>query len=436
MKTQIIVILLTIFNIETFAQYSSTTIKTPKGTNVTAGTFTGTDFTTTEKNDIKNYWLNYYNNEISYIGEATKKYNCHAYAWHVIEAGNEVWINTPEDNRYWNDTSYIEVYDHETNLKVSYGGPCYYYSSEFGYYADWCDHSAVTTSQPNYFISKWGACCLFEHNKDNCPYDSQDLHYYKLSDPVIYSTTSGVLCENVQRTFSETKFTDIDLTYDWNCTNPLTEVGDDDESIYVVEGTSQSGQGIVSLAVTTPSGTTVFGNNETVWVVTAHDLDVYCEGGEGGPVGYSYPLWVNPYYYGDNITWGSYPAAEITDLGWGYAGIYFDSPGYYTIWAYTDNSCGTGNPGYTYFNAFEYFLSPNPASDQLTITVSDNNSSNVTSNKIYEISILDMYGTMKSQNTYSGESFIIPVHNLKDGNYFVKINYGKTSVTKQLIIKH
>jgi Zn-dependent metalloprotease len=167
-----------------------------------------------------------------------------------------------------------------------------------------------------------------------------------------------------------------------------------------------------------------------------HDLEVYCEGGDGGPVGYSYPLWVNPYYYGDNITWGSYPAAEITDLGWGYANIYFDSPGYYTIWAYTDNSCGTGNPGYTYFYAFEYLLSPNPASDQLTITVSDNNSSDVTSNKIYEISILDMFGTMKSQNTYSGESFIISVHNLKDGNYFVKINDGKTSVTKQLIIKH
>lgn len=47
-----------------------------------------------------------------------------------------------------------------------------------------------------------------------------------------------------------------------------------------------------------------------------------------------------------------------------------------------------------------------------------------------------MYGTLKSQNTYTGESFVIPVHNFKNGTYFVKINDGKTFITKQLIIQH
>jgi hypothetical protein len=41
---------------------------------------------------LKNYWLSFYSNKISYVGEATKKYNCHAYAWHITEGGDTVWI--------------------------------------------------------------------------------------------------------------------------------------------------------------------------------------------------------------------------------------------------------------------------------------------------------------------------------------------------------
>jgi hypothetical protein len=99
MKTKIIIILL-FLSINSFAQYP--VVKTPRGTDVTASIFTGTDFTDSMKIILKNYWLSFYSNKISYVGEATKKYNCHAYAWHITEGGDTVWIYS--DN--YNDDKY------------------------------------------------------------------------------------------------------------------------------------------------------------------------------------------------------------------------------------------------------------------------------------------------------------------------------------------
>jgi hypothetical protein len=66
-------------------QYQNVTIYTPENNAVTAMNLVSSDFTTGEKNDLKNYWLSYYDNRIEYIAEATLKYNCHAYAWHISE---------------------------------------------------------------------------------------------------------------------------------------------------------------------------------------------------------------------------------------------------------------------------------------------------------------------------------------------------------------
>ena len=118
-----ILIVILFFSTHCFAQTGYVIIKTPKGTNVTADTLVGDDLSATEKNDIKNLWLNYYNHEIEYLGEATYKYNCHAYAWHMTKGGDNVWLPDPEE--YWNDTSYVDIqYPEEANLKVSYGEEC------------------------------------------------------------------------------------------------------------------------------------------------------------------------------------------------------------------------------------------------------------------------------------------------------------------------
>lgn len=82
---------------------------------------------------------------------ATTTYNCHAFAWHIVENGSPiVWIGhdpgiTGEDI-YWGDGSYIEVSGIIDGSKISYAG----------------DHSAIVLSGTN-CRSKWGAWPLVDH---------------------------------------------------------------------------------------------------------------------------------------------------------------------------------------------------------------------------------------------------------------------------------
>lgn len=86
------------------------------------------------------------------LEEATSTYNCHAYAWHISEGGNRVWIGyytaTAEDI-YWQDGSYIEVTNPIKGDKVVYVND---------------NHSAVTTSENGIVISKWGQWPLLKHS--------------------------------------------------------------------------------------------------------------------------------------------------------------------------------------------------------------------------------------------------------------------------------
>jgi hypothetical protein len=163
--------------------YDPVTISTPNQTSITAGFLVSGELTAQQRNDLKNHWLYIYNNRITFLGEATWSYNCHAYAWHTTEGGSLVWINHPDDDKYWEDCSYIEVLDQAHATKVSYGvPPC---SS--------CDHSAITSGSTDYFMSKWGHAPLFGHHKDDCPYIPNDLNFYARVDPTI-SGPSSTLC--------------------------------------------------------------------------------------------------------------------------------------------------------------------------------------------------------------------------------------------------
>ncbi len=123
----------------------------------------------------------------------TNDYNCHGYAWHVKEGGNRVWINNLGEevgnvNAYWIDNSYT-LYNkynnpHNQNLKVFYGSD---------------DHSAITTSDPNVFISKMGAGCLVAHRWDNSPYNASNLRYYSK-----YPALTFYISHNVDPLFGTT----------------------------------------------------------------------------------------------------------------------------------------------------------------------------------------------------------------------------------------
>ena len=141
----------------------SQTIYTPKGTSVNVEY--RSEMSQQMKDELKALALSQYNN-ITFVSEASSKYNCHTHAW----AGRtDVWMNAPEQAKYWNDKSYIE-YPSTASLVTTVS-----YDSD--------DHSALKTSTPNYFISKWGSGPCFIHSADNCPYDVSTLTYYSQTRP-------------------------------------------------------------------------------------------------------------------------------------------------------------------------------------------------------------------------------------------------------------
>ena len=150
-------------------------VQTPNNSNVKA--CFGLGYT---PNDIFGYddYTREYAISPSHVYEgATIDYNCHGYAWHMKEGGSKVWIENTDTNgtgnvsKYWTDGSY-EIYDysnlpHIDNLKVYYG-----ISGD-------SDHTAITTSDPDIFISKMGYGCRVAHYSNHSPYDDSNLTYYR-----------------------------------------------------------------------------------------------------------------------------------------------------------------------------------------------------------------------------------------------------------------
>jgi hypothetical protein len=170
---------------------------------------------------------------------------------------------------------------------------------------------------------------------------------------------------------------------------------------------------------------------------------------ESGSCGYtgqssSFAVWPsNSHISNPEPVWYVYPYANIWYNQDSYAQIEWAYADTYEISAYASNTCGSSNTVYySDFYVYDSFfsISPNPASNEVTITINKSQSLNAITNAgndpDYNVSILDMVGNLKSQKKYSGNIFTIPISKLKDGNYLVRISNGKSISTKQLIIKH
>jgi len=426
--------------------FSQVTRYTPKGTQVTAtdylsiyGAYNSTDIAYWD-----NHWLSKPGvdaSKVTLLAHSSTGYNCHSYAWHVSEGGDTVWMDDITEingnyydidnvNKYWDDGSYVET------TQANHRKVFYHPETQF-------DHSAVTTSQTNWFISKWTNGPLVKHKYDNCPYWDSDVNltYYKLSNPAISSTTSGPLCDNVQRTYSETAFTDIDLDYDWNYTSPLDEVGDDDESTYTVEGTPQNGQGTVSLTITTPSGATATAS-KNVWVGAPQLIGI--SGPTYGPIGqmqtYSVQLQSNLSSPTDYV-WMITPSGGATITDWGnYCWVTFNSPGTYQLLAHAINDCNWSAPAMLYINAsggMFMSISPNPTSGEATVSI-ESNSEETTfdENAEWDLEVYSPTQSLKQKKTkLKGKSTKIQTHGWKEGVYMVRVKYKDEVLTGKLIVK-
>ena len=80
---------------------ASAVVYTPFGRSVNGYRYT--ELSSAEITSITNYWTSLYPNA-TMIRPASRKYNCHSYAWHSTSIDNDVWIGEYyQVSKYWTD---------------------------------------------------------------------------------------------------------------------------------------------------------------------------------------------------------------------------------------------------------------------------------------------------------------------------------------------
>jgi hypothetical protein len=392
-------------------------------------------------------WITANNWDAVRIAPATSNYNCHSYAWSVVEGGPSIdaWMNQKKDgnsnlSKYWSNDAYISTTTISNHEKI-------FYSSG--------DHSATTTAAAGKVRSKWGAWPCYEHSTAQCPYNSGNLQYYKLVNPTI-SSSSEALCNYSQRTLSESSFTNISLNYDWSTSNPLTQVSGDGTSSYIVASTSQNGAGVVGLTITTPSGasSTV---TKTVWVgPPTAPLDIF--GIQNGWEFWSetnYDFTVNSAYvqnasqYNWVVRGGSIVAGQGTPtITYKTAKVAPGAQKTFDVSVKVGNTCGWGPylmrsgyvnppPGSSMFIVY-----PNPATTEVTVSVEADVSAKMATGSATEnveikaLDFYDMYGNRLKAEIYGKgqQSARVNVSGFQKGTYWVIVNKGGAQEEKHTLV--
>ena len=131
-------------------------VYTPRGTAVQVSQ--NSEMSQSEINYLNTSTINAYP-QAQYVATATRKYNCHSYAWYWSSTSNPYWMNNPSS--YMTDGSYSQVNTIMNAHKV-------YYPSG-GHSANVYDAAGNSTANAK-VISKWGQGPLMIHKVHYGPY--------------------------------------------------------------------------------------------------------------------------------------------------------------------------------------------------------------------------------------------------------------------------
>jgi hypothetical protein len=348
----------------TFGQFINTTVKTPTDVTVDALSFVSTEFTSSEAAYWNSVWKGNWDVEI--LANSTYSHNCHGYAWHMVDGGTTIWINdvdqygNPINNvrtKYYSGStpSYVEVSsNYREGLKVSY------YPR---------DHSAVTTSDPNYLISKWSWGPLVKHNVAETDfYSGSQIRYYEV--PLSGST---VLCTSSSQSLSTLSISGAN--YSWSGSNISISGSGNQVS---ATATGNSGSSAVAVDVYSPySGTTVKAK-KSVWLGTPNLIKTF-----GGSQNSTNPVSAGGMYYLDASSASPATSFNYNDyFGYGdisvslynpnsaNTGMYVSSNstyGYRTVKATATNVCGSYSEDFVFYLQSSYRAYPNPAKETFAV---------------------------------------------------------------------
>lgn len=456
-------------------------------------------------------------------------YDCHAFAW---ANRTDVWIQTdpPGTNiapqiyyyqlGYYTQTTAddaeIVVYGdpvnypvhsalHLTNATASTNAFARKYLSQYPQYAGW-------------WISKWDGGPLAIHQLTSCPFYTSQVTYYKKATETgtNYIEYKGALFSILGPKTACSSGASFELmsTTGNNAINSLpagfsvTWTGSSHISFspsanaYPVSvSSSTNGPGEwVRAAITFPDGTSDTVTRTWLWSgIPAYVSSISTSQWTAGGPGYiaitvnqsNTELYGWPFNTGDvvppngnidshgasgynwtcsGLTFNQNPALAA---GYRYTQGGFSGTGAATMTIHANNACGSTS-SYQTLNvtsgSYSYALFPNPASNEVTVSVTDMSASggvksgepvetssasasvssfaaasssassastsSSASPVTYTIRVIDLSGIVHYTVRKTGNSFTIPVSSLKSGTYMVELSDGKTVSSKPLVIIH
>ncbi len=449
-------------------EFQSTAIQTPTGESISAQQFKYWDYDDFDEDEVE-YWNWYWTHESNNVilANSTKYYNCHGYAWHNVEGNmaqsdlRSIWDLDPYNlaemhivekyysSTYANKPAYKQVgTNYKTNLKVSY------YPR---------DHSALTTSDPNYFISKLAYGPLVKHTPWDIPFaPNSQIKYYDLNDVSIKETNNNytLLCSDDNRLLACTNFVNTDFGYCWDTGSYIDEIsGDGTRYLHVKGTTGDGGKGTVSLTVTSPSGLTATSNILTFqWAgkpgpISLYDDPTYFMCNQMNIVNVDYGDYTY-YEMGVNEVDWSYQGTTLSNINDGFTKAYItagSSPGNGYIYVDISNTCPGGTNGNRAYYEIECFhmmltITPNPANGETIVSiVEEGEDSELKSaslerpfdtNTEWDLEVYDSNQNLKAkQIKLKGNSTKLQTSGWKEGVYIVRAKYNDEILTDKLVVK-
>lgn len=425
-----------------FSQTQSN-LSTPKGSSVTA--WIVPEMSASDRAFYDNAYSSPNRTQLSYFGDgysSSRRFNCHGYAWSIAEGGAARWIGysvTTEEDIYMTDGSYVQVCSETYPAKVSWGSG---------------DHSAITTSTPGRWISKWNRFPLMNHHKDDTPFGTTDYRYYvstKVNGNESFCTGSSNVAYSVQSIPG--------ASYTWTSSSNLTISGSGN-AITVTPAAFATGAAWVEVYISTGCGTATTRKN----IIIAPPPEV-----TGGSYTNPFPTYgdlrdginvICGYDKYSELTVNVTPGATVTSIvpidyspgimPWWSSGNQFGFDGLCCQYAWikirvtVSSACGINTYDYTFYTqeclpegrTFKVF--PNPASNIVSVEPDRAVAGTAkTSGGAYTAKLYNSRGTLiKTIENKSGMGMVtFNTSNLTPDFYYVQITADGKTTKKTIIIR-
>jgi hypothetical protein len=432
-----------------FAQTQSN-LSTPKGSPVTA--YIVPEMSNSERGYWDSYWSLPNRTQIitSNNYSSSQTFNCHGYAWSIVEGGPTRWIGyyyTTDEDIYMTDGSYVQVCSETYPAKVSWGSG---------------DHSAVTTATPGIWISKWNKYPLMQHAWDDTPYGATNLKYY-VSTKI--SGNNSLLCSGT-RTFSVQSI--AGASYTWSVNSFLQIVsGQGTNQLTVQRNGNANGVAVMTVQVYSPCVSSYATSPELKVVVGTENnavdiisVNISCINNSARADLIFSPMFTTATkidYYSKDLTNPNNPyilkSTNSSPNGGTGGDLTLGAKNrWYSIKMVVTTPCGTlegirevyaacsGGGG-----ALRAF--PNPTNNQFTVQLVDGSTKETESqtNPAKESNVLqipfttqlfDSQGMLRKSTKEGKGSLTIDTSDLPNGIYYLHAQTATEKLTSQIIVKH